>query len=142
MGVNAETMRNATEELGAGQLSRSARQAAFPRSYPDANGGRPRSARDDRRLRAAASQRICALALDIDQRSLERGIREAGIRQKRMIWRDVRGLWDLPETYEEYHQLLGEKEKLKERGKGKRRRGGRSRARRKTTSGIAAAQST
>ena len=130
VGVNAETMRKATEELALDSFLDPRGKLRFP-----AHTLMPTAADPDLREMIAGYERLrpsdLRAALDIDQRSLERGIREAGIRQKRMIWRDVRGLWDLPETYEEYHQLLGEKEKSNESGKGKRRRGGRSRARRK-----------
>ena len=130
VGVNAETIRKATEELALDSFFDPRGKLRFP-----AHTMLPTAADPDLREMIAGYERLrpseLRAALDIDQRSLERGMREAGIRQKRMIWRDVRGLWDLPETYEEFHHLLGLKEKANERGKGKRRRGGRSRARRR-----------
>ena len=69
-------------------------------------------------------------ALKVDQRSLERHIREAGMSPKHLVWRDVRGMWDLPETFAEYSQLLEAKEGAADGGKRK-RRGGRGRRRRK-----------
>ena len=58
-------------------------------------------------------------------------MREAGLSRKGVVWRDVRGMWDLPETFAEYHQLLVARDYGDERGKDKRRRGGRARGRRK-----------
>ncbi|MCY3864712.1 MAG: helicase-related protein [Chloroflexi bacterium] len=130
VGVNAETMRRAAGELALDSFLDPRGKLRFP-----ARTLIPTAADPDLREMIAGYERLRSselrAVLDIDQRSLERGIREAGIRPKGMIWRDLRGLWDLPETYEEFNQLLGERERNGDRGGRKRRRGGRSRARRK-----------
>ena len=130
VGVNAETMRRAADELALDRFLDPRGTLRFP-----AGTLIPTAADPDLREMIAGYERLRSsdlrAVLDIDQRRLEQGFREAGIRPKRMIWRDLRGLWDLPETYEEYNQLRGEKELDGDRGGRKRRRGGRSRARRK-----------
>ncbi|MCY3781742.1 MAG: helicase-related protein [Chloroflexi bacterium] len=69
--------------------------------------------------------------LDMDKRRLDSTMREAGLSTKHVTWRDVRGYWNLPETFAEFSQLLGQTEAEGERRKRKRNRGGRSRGRRK-----------
>ena len=78
------------------------------------------------RLRASDLRR----ALGLGQRQMSQSIREAGLSPKRMLWRDVRGLWDLPETYSQYSDLLSEADDAGKEGGRKRRRGGGSRRRR------------
>ena len=130
VGVNAETMRRAAGELALDSFLDPRGKLRFP-----AHTLIPTAADPDLREMIAGYERLhlreLRAVLAIDQRSLERGFHEAGIQPKRMIWRDLRGLWDLPETYEEFNQLLGASERDGDRGRRKRRRGGRSSARRK-----------
>jgi len=130
VGVNAETMRRAADELTLDSFLDPRGKLRFP-----AHTLIPTASDPDLREMIAGYERLhlreLRAVLDIDQRSLERGFHEAGIQPKRMIWRDLRGLWNLPETYEEFNQLLGERELDGDRGGRKRRRGGRSSARRK-----------
>ena len=129
VGVNADTMRRAAGELALDRFLDPRGKLRFP-----AHTLIPTASDPDLREMIAGYERLhtseLRAVLDIDQRSLERGFREAGIRPKGMLWRDLRGLWDLPETYEEYNQLRSENERDGERSQRK-RRGGRSRARRK-----------
>lgn len=67
-------------------------------------------------------------ALSIDERTLRAWLRQAGITDKPVLWRDVRGLWTLPETYAEFRQLSADAGQKSPR---RRRRGGRRRARKK-----------
>ncbi len=69
--------------------------------------------------------------LDIDQRSLQSKFRAAGITTKHVIWRDVRGMWNLPETFAEFNQLRDEIDNGRGAGKPKRKRDRRSRQRKK-----------
>ena len=130
VGVTAETIRVATKELALDSFLDPRGKLRFP-----AETLIPTAADPDLREMIAGYERLrpseLRAVLDIDQRRLDNSIREAGITPKKMIWRDLRGLWDLPETYEEFNQLRGEREIAGDRGKRARRRGGRSRARRK-----------
>ena len=69
--------------------------------------------------------------LGISNGQLGQWLREAGILSKRIIWRDVRGLWGLPESFAEYRALLVERATEDRDGKTKKRRGRRSRRKRR-----------
>ncbi len=130
VGVNAETMRKAAAELALDSFLDPRGKLRFP-----ARTLMPTAADPDLREMIAGYERLrpsdLRAVLDMDQRRLERAIREAGIAPKRMIWRDLRGLWALPETYAEYKQIRRQKEQDDDRDKRKRGRGGRARAGRK-----------
>jgi len=130
VGVTGETMRKAAQELALDSFVDPRGKLRFP-----AQTLIPTAADPDLREMIAGYERLrpseLRAVLDIDQRSLERSIREAGLAPKRMIWRDLRGHWNLPETYEEYNQLRGAKEREGDQGKRARRRGGRARGQRK-----------
>lgn len=68
--------------------------------------------------------------LDMNQRKLDRLIQDAGISPKRLVWRDLRGMWSLPDTFAEYKLLLEAREDKTDR-RNRKRRGGRGRRRRK-----------
>ncbi len=61
-------------------------------------------------------------ALSIDDKTLKAWLQQAGIPSKRMIWRDVRGLWTLPETYAEFRESLDAAAETPARGRRRRRR--------------------
>ena len=130
VGVNAETIRIAARELALDCFLDPRGKLRFP-VYTFM----PTAADPDLREMIAGYERLrpsdLGAALSMNPRRLESRMREAGISRKGVVWRDVRGLWDLPETYAEYHQLLDAREKAEERGKGKQGRGGRARGRRK-----------
>ncbi len=71
--------------------------------------------------------------LSIDQETMKAWLQQAGIPGKRIIWRDVRGLWSLPETYVEFRELVGEGEigEASDRGRRGKRRGKRGRRRKR-----------
>ena len=69
--------------------------------------------------------------LDMNQRKLDQRMRDAGLSPKRLVWRDVRGLWALPDTFAEYKRLLAAQTGQTDQGKRK-RRGGKTRRRRKS----------
>ena len=130
VGVSAETIRKATKELALDSFVDPRGKLRFP-----AFTLMPTAADPDLREMIAGYERLrvgeLRKVLDLDPRSLELGMRDAGISRKGMTWRDVRGLWDLPETYDEYSRLRGEAENEGDGGRRKRRRGGRARGRRK-----------
>ncbi|MCY4017791.1 MAG: helicase-related protein [Chloroflexi bacterium] len=70
-------------------------------------------------------------ALSIDQETMKAWLQQAGIPGKRIIWRDVRGLWTLPETYAEFREIAGDDEESPVRERRRRRRGKRSRSRKR-----------
>ena len=130
VGVTGETMRQAARELALDSFVDPRGALRFP-----AQTLIPTAADPDLREMIAGYERLrpseLRAVLDIDQRSLERGIREAGLAPKRMIWRDLRGHWNLPDTYEEYNKLRSAKERNGEQGKRGRRRGSRAQGQRK-----------
>ncbi len=128
-GVNADTLRIAAAELALDSFLDPRGKLRFP-VYTFS----PTAADPDLREMIAGYQRLhpseLRTALALDQRRLDRRLREAGLSPKRLVWRDLRGLWELPETFAEYRQLLDVREDDAGRGKRK-RRGGRARRRRK-----------
>ena len=130
VGVNTETMRKAAGELALDSFLDPRGKLRFP-----AHTLIPTAADPDLREMIAGYERLrpsdLRAVLNLDQRSMDGSLREAGITPKRMTWRDVRGHWDLPETYDQYNQLRLEKERDSAQGRRKRGRGGRSRGRRK-----------
>ena len=80
------------------------------------------------RLRARDLRNI----LDVRSKILNKLLRQIGITANHVVWRDVRGMWDLPETYREYLVLLEnikeeEKSQRKEKRRNKRERRRRAR---------------
>ncbi len=130
VGVNAETMRKAAKELALDNFVDPRGAMRFP-----ARTMKPTADDPDLREMIAGYERLrpseLRAVLDIDQRRLDHGLRDVGLAPKRLFWRDLRGLWDLPETYEEYRRLRGGKARDEDGGGRKRRRGGRARGRRK-----------
>ena len=116
VGVKSATLRLAAEELALDSFRDSKGALRFPmRSF--------QAAADDADMREmiAGYERLRAkdlrAALGINSKDLNRRLRQAGLTAKSIIWRDARGLWGLPETFEEYLRLLDER-----RGEGQRRR--------------------
>ncbi len=125
-GVGADTLRTAADELALDSFSDPRGKLRFP-VYTF----QPTAADPDLREMIAGYQRmtqteICS-ALGWEQRRLERALRESGMSPKRLFWRDLRGIWGLPETFAEFSHLLNGQA---EAGKRK-RRGGKNRRRRK-----------
>ena len=71
------------------------------------------------------------IVLGLDTHRLKQWLRQTGIISRQVIWRDVRGLGNLPETYAEYKQLLGESAQEESRSRRKPRRNRRSGRRKK-----------
>ncbi len=131
IGVDGATLRLAAQELALDSFLDPRGKLRFP-----VQTFRPTAADPDLREMIAGYARLRPSdlrgVLAIDQRTLNNSMRQAGLSPKRVIWRDVRGMWDLPETFAEYKQLRNGKETDKEQGDSKRkaRRGGRHRKRR------------
>ncbi len=128
-GVSTEALRAAAAELALDRFLDPRGKLRFP-VYTF----KPTAADPDLREMIAGYERLrpseLRVVLDMDQRRLNNSIREAGISPKRIIWRDIRGLWDLPETFAEYNQRLDAAAEKAGKGKRKGRRGGRNRRRR------------
>ncbi len=133
LGVDGETLRIATQELALDSFLDPRGKLRYP-----ARTFQPTAADPDLREMIAGYVRLrpadLRKLLAADQRALNNRVRQAGLSPKRIVWRDVRGLWDLPQTFAEYRQLLNEEQPSEgegaDKGKGKRRRGGRHRKRR------------
>ena len=127
--VNGATLRFAAQELALDSFLDPRGKLRFP-VYTF----KPTAADPDLREMIAGYERLrpsdLRKVLQIDPHSLNREIREAGLSPKRLFWRDLRGLWDLPETFEEFNRRLsGGGEAVARRNKN--RRGGRSRRRKR-----------
>ena len=129
-GVSASTLKVAAGELALDSFLDPRGKIRFP-VYTF----KPTASDPDLREMIAGYERLrlddLRAVLGADKRRLESSMSQAGIKTKHMLWRDVRGLWDLPETFAEYSQQLDTQEDKTEPTKRKQRRGGRSRGRRK-----------
>ena len=129
-GVNPATLRHAATELALDSFLDPRGKLRFP-----VYSFKPTAADPDLSEMIAGYERLnpedLATALGVDRRRLRRQLSEAGISPKGMTWRDVRGVWRVPETYAEFNRLLGSKSEDKPDGKAKRKRGSRSRRRRR-----------
>ncbi|MCY4146558.1 MAG: helicase-related protein [Chloroflexi bacterium] len=121
LGVDGETLRSATQELALDSFLDPRGKLRFP-----ARTLQPTAADPDLREMIAGYARLrpadLRAALAVDLRTLHNRIRQAGLSPKRIVWRDARGLWGLPQTFGEYSQLLSEKQPSAGSGKGKSRR--------------------
>ena len=128
--VSSSALRKAAEELALDRFVDPRGKLRFP-VYTFL----PTASDPDLREMIAGYERLrpseLSAVLDVDKRRLTSRLREGGLSPKHVTWRDVRGLWDLPETYAEFSQRLVETEAEGERRKRKRKRGGRSRGRKK-----------
>ena len=133
IGVDGATLRQAAQELALDNFLDPRGKLRFPvRTF------RPTAADPDLREMIAGYARMrpddLRQVLALDQRALNSSIRQAGLSPKRVIWRDVRGMWNLPETFAEFERLRLGKETVNGNGNGagrrKAKRGGRSRKRR------------
>ena len=129
-GVNPATLRHAATELALDSFLDPRGKVRFP-----VYSFKPTAADPDLSEMIAGYERLrpddlCA-ALGIDRRRLRSRLSEADISAKHMTWRDVRGLWNLPETFAGFSQLLSAKTGDAAADKTKRKRGSRSRRRRR-----------
>ena len=126
IGVKAATLQHAAEELALDRFLDPKGLWRFPVCTL-----RPTAADADLREMIAGYERLrpqdLMSALSIDEKTLAAWLRQAGIPIKRVIWRDVRGLWTLPETYAELRERLGIDEEAPTRAKRRRRKRGRKR---------------
>ena len=135
IGVDGETLRVAAQELALDSFLDPRGKLRFP-----ARTMAPTAADPDLREMIAGYARLrqsdLRAVLAVDQRTLNSSMRRAGVSPKRIIWRDVRGMWDLPETYAEYQRLRDGEQEPVTNGKRKQKRGSRSRKRRQRQAQI------
>ena len=128
-GVNADTLRIAATELALDSFEDPRGKLRFP-VYTF----QPTAADPDLREMIAGYQRLTIAELGkasgMAQRRLDRALREAGLSPKRLFWRELRGMWGMPESYDEFRQRLNGGAEAGESGKRK-GRGGKARRRRK-----------
>ena len=130
VGVKPSTLRQAAKELALD-------------SFLDPNGTmrfpvfsfRPTAEDLDLREMIAGYERVrpqdLKLVLSVDQETMKAWLQQAGIPGKGIIWRDVRGLWTLPETYVEFRDIAGGDQAAPVRERRRRRRGNRGRRRKR-----------
>ena len=126
VGVRPTALRQAAKELALDSFRDPKGSLRFP-VYTF----RPTADDPDMREMIAGYERLrpkdLRTVLHINSEALNRRLRQAGIKSRHIIWRDVRGLWDLPETFDEYAQLLDDRHQ----SQGKPRRGKRTQRRRR-----------
>ena len=129
-GVNPATLRQAAVELALDSFLDPRGKVRFP-----VYSFKPTAADPDLSEMIAGYERVrpddLGAALGVNTGRLKRHLSEAGISAKHMTWRDVRGLWQLPETFAEFNRLLRAKTEDEETDSPKRKRGGKSRRRRR-----------
>ncbi|MDE2858492.1 MAG: helicase-related protein [Chloroflexota bacterium] len=129
VGVQPSTLRQAAKELALDSFLDPRGVLRFP-----VHTWRPTAEDLDLREMIAGYERLrpqdLTAVLSIDQETMKAWLQQAGIPGKRIIWRDVRGLWTLPETYVEFREIVGGDEAAPVRGR-RRRRGKRKRRRNK-----------
>lgn len=127
LGLKPSTLRHAATELALDCFLDPRGDLRFPVSTL-----RPTAADLDLREMIAGYERLrpqdLMSALSIDQDTMKTWLQQAGIPGKGIIWRDVRGLWTLPETYVEFREITGD-DAAPARGRRRRRRGKRRRKR-------------
>lgn len=128
-GVNPATLRHAATELALDSFLDPRGKIRFP-----VYSFKPTATDPDLSEMIAGYERLrpddLNAVMGVDRRRLRQQLGEAGISAKNMTWRDVRGMWNLPETFAEFNRLLGTEED-KQEGKPKRKRVSRSRRRRR-----------
>ena len=108
-GVNGATLRQAAAELALDSFLDPRGKLRFP-----VYSFKPTAADPDLREMIAGYERlqleeICAV-LGMTAHRLKRRLDEVGLSPKGLVWRDVRGLWNLPDTFMEFsEQLAGAK---------------------------------
>ncbi len=126
VGVRPPALRQAAKELALDSFRDPKGSLRFP-VYTF----RPTADDPDMREMIAGYERLrpkdLRTVLHINSEALNRRLRQAGIKSRHIIWRDVRGLWDLPETFDEYAQLLDDRHQ----SQGKPRRGKRAQRRKR-----------
>ena len=131
VGVGGEALRKAAQELALDSFLDPRGKLRFP-----AHTFKPTAADPDLREMIAGYERLrpndLRRVLQTDQGSLTSAIREAGLSPKRLFWRELRGLWDLPETFADFRSRLDALDNAPAPGKRK-RRGARSKRRRRDT---------
>jgi len=130
VGVKPSTLRKAAQVLALDSFRDPKGTLRFP-VYTF----RPTAADPDMREMIAGYERLrpsdLRRLLDINHQYLEQDLQQAGMMSKHIIWRDVRGLWGLPETFDEYAQLLDGLQDEGRQSRRKKRRKGRSRRRKR-----------
>lgn len=105
LGVKSRTLQIATKELALDSFIDPRGTMRYPVWTLDATANDP-----DMREMIAGYERVrirdLRAIMDWKHKILRRRLREAGIVGDKPVWRDVRGLWELPETYDEYQQML------------------------------------
>lgn len=128
-GITADTLRTAAQELELHSFVDPRGKLRFP-----AHSFEPTAADPDLREMIAGYSRLrlqdLTRAVKLGPSRLRSRLRDIGMSPKRLVWRELRGMWGLPDSYAEYQRLLAESSGEAAPGKGKRRRGGRGKKRR------------
>jgi len=106
MGVRTQTLTFATRELALDSFVDPRGNVRYPVHTFD-----PTAKDPDLREMVAGYERLrprdLRMLLDLKSKTLNKRLRQIGITTTHVVWRDVRGMWDLPETYDEYVASLG-----------------------------------
>jgi len=107
LGIKTQTLRYATHELALDSFLDPDGVVRYPVYTFE-----PTATDPDMREMIAGYERLKARdlrdLLEITSKVLNRRLRRLGATSKNVIWRDIRGMWDLPETFDEYRARLDE----------------------------------
>lgn len=128
VGVKPQTLRFAAKELALDSFLDPKGTLRFPVYTFD-----PTASDPDLREMISGYERLrprdLRTLLNLKSKILNRRLRRVGITNNHIIWRDIRGMWDLPETYQEYTELLEEQKTEQNQERLARRRNKRERRR-------------
>jgi ATP-dependent RNA helicase SUPV3L1/SUV3 len=131
LGIKTATLRYATHELALDSFLDPNGTVRYPAYTFELTANDP-----DMREMIAGYERLRSrdlrTILNVDSKTMNRKLRQVGITSKNVVWRDVRGMWDLPETFSEYVVQLERirKKESKNRREQKRKKRDRRRKRR------------
>lgn len=129
VGVKPQTLRIATEELALDSFLDPKGTLRFPVHTFDPTANDP-----DLREMISGYERLRSrdlrAILNVKSKILNRKLRRVGLNSSHIIWRDVRGLWELPETFDEYTSLLDDIRSQQSQRRNEHRRKKRERRRR------------
>ncbi len=126
LGIKTQTLRYASQELALDSFLDPDGTIRYP-----AYTFEPTAHDPDMREMIAGYERLKSRdlrdLLDLKSKVLNRRLRRLGVTSKSVVWRDVRGMWILPETFDEYRKMLnglreGQNEERRDKKRKKRER--------------------
>lgn len=105
LGIKTATLRYATHELALDSFLDPKGTVRYPAYTFELTANDP-----DMQEMIAGYERLRSrdlrMILEVNNKTMNRKLRQVGITTKSVVWRDVRGMWDLPETFREYAEKI------------------------------------